>query len=77
MLNMEAMLLEAANSTFFGKADLVHGYLQITLNADGAHIHPFRGADARSLYEPIRVLQGFKDSGIYLQLNTTELFDKI
>ena len=77
MPNMETMLLDVANDSFFGEADLVHAFFQVAIHEDDRHLHTFRGADAHSLYEPLRSLQGAKNSGIHLQVHATELLSEI
>ena len=77
MPNMETMLLDVANDSFFGEADLVHAFFQVAIHEDDRHLHTFRGADAHSLYEPLRSLQGEKNSGIHLQVHATKLLSKI
>ena len=77
MPNMDTMLLDVAGSIFFGEADLVHAFFQVLLDARDRHLHTFRGADAHSLHEPDRTLQGAKNSGIHLQCGTTELLKSL
>lgn len=77
MPNMETMLLDVAGDHFFTNADLKHAYYQVAVEPTDRHLHTFRGADSHSLYEPLRSLQGAKNSGIHLQVGATELFDQI
>lgn len=73
---MKVMLLQATESQFFGEADLVHGYFQLP-DPDDAQSHTFRGADAHSLYEQTKDLQGFKNSNIHMRVHSTDLFAQI
>ena len=77
MPNMETILLDVCNDRFFGEADLVHAFFQVAIHKEDRHLHTPRGADARSINETLRSLQGEKNSGIQLQVHATELLSEI
>lgn len=60
MPEVETMLLDAADDSFFGEAYLVNAYFQVTTHVDDRHLKTFCGADARSLYTTMRSLQEVK-----------------
>ena len=65
MPNMETMLLDVQKAHFFAQMDMTHAYFQVSIHPEDRHKHTFRGADSHTMYEPLRSLQGAKNSGIH------------
>ena len=77
MPNMETMLQDVQKAHFFAQMDMTHASFQVSIHPENRHKHTFRGAESHTLYEPLRSLQGAKNSGIHLQVGTPEAFKDI